>query len=92
MTDTNMTDTNIPHSGGVPQDCGKRMRVKWHEENIVNRKAWALCGFVCAAVVGGVWFRGLLCSVWRNTSGVVLGVLVVIVAGSRPVVLFEPGC
>ena len=29
------------------------MRVKWHEENIVNRKAWALCGFVCAAV-GGV--------------------------------------
>ena len=34
----------------------------------------------------------LLCSVWRNTSVVVLGVLVVIVAGSRPVVLFEPGC
>ena len=35
----------------------------------------------------------LLCSVWRNTwCGVVLGVLVVIVAGSRPVVLFEPGC
>ena len=91
MTDTNMTDTNYRHSGGVPQDCGKRMRVKWHEENIVNRKAWALCGFVCAAV-GGVWFRGLLCSVWHNTSGVVLGVLVVIVAGSRPVVLFEPGC
>ena len=47
---------------------------------------------VCAAAVGGVWFRGLLCSVWRNTSVVVLGVLVVIVAGSRPVVLFEPGC
>ena len=45
------------------------------------------------AAVGGVWFRGLLCSVWRNTRcGVVLGVLVVIVAGSRPVVLFEPGC
>ena len=39
-----------------------------------------------------VWFRGLLCSVWHNTSVVVLGVLVVIVAGSRPVVLFEPGC
>ena len=55
MTDTNMTDTNTPHSGGgVPQDCGKRMRVTWHEENIVNRKAWALCGFVCAAAVGGV--------------------------------------
>ena len=40
-----------------------------------------------------VWFRGLLCSVWHNTwCVVVLGVLVVIVAGSRPVVLFEPGC
>ena len=35
----------------------------------------------------------LLCSVWHNTwCVVVLGVLVVIVAGSRPVVLFEPGC
>ena len=91
MTDTNMTDTNIPHSGGgVPQDCGKRMRVTWHEENIVNRKAWALCGFVCAAV-GGVWFR-VCCAVSGATPGVVLGVLVVIVAGSRPVVLFEPGC
>ena len=91
MTDTNMTDTNIPHSGGgVPQDCGKRMRVTWHEENIVNRKAWALCGFVCAAVVGGVWFR--VCCAVSGTTPVVLGVLVVIVAGSRPVVLFEPGC
>ena len=27
------------------------------------------------AAVGGVWFRGLLCSVWRNTSGVVLVLL-----------------
>ena len=42
---------------------------------------WVVCVVSC-----------LLCSVWRNTSGVVLGVLVVIVAGSRPVVLFEPGC
>ena len=70
------------------------MRVKQHEENIVNRKsAWALV-WVCVCCRCGwcVWFRGLLCSVWRNTSGVVLGVLVVIVAGSRPVVLFEPGC
>ena len=67
------------------------MRVLTTQRNDENRKAWALCGFVCAAV-GGVWFRGLLCSVWHNTSGVVLGVLVVIVAGSRPVVLFEPGC
>ena len=89
MTDTNMTDANTHHSGGVSQDCGKRMRVTWHEENIVNRKAWALCGFVCAAV-GGVWFR--VCCAVSGTTPVVLGVLVVIVAGSRPVVLFEPGC
>ena len=47
---------------------------------------------VCAAAVGGGVVSCLLCSVWRNTSVVVLGVLVVIVAGSRPVVLFEPGC
>ena len=95
MTDTNMTDTNYHHDGGgVPQDCGKRVRVKQHEENIVNRKAWArVCGFACVLLPWVVvWFRGLLCSVWHNTSGVVLGVLVVIVAGSRPVVLFEPGC
>ena len=91
MTDTNMTDTNTPHSGGgVPQDCGKRMRVKWHEENIVNRKAWALCGFVCAAVGGVCGF--VVCCAVSGTTPVVLGVLVVIVAGSRPVVLFEPGC
>jgi len=44
-----MTDTNNHHGngGGVPQDCGKRVRVKQHEENIVNRKsAWALV-WVC---------------------------------------------
>ena len=71
MTDTNMTDTNYRHSGGgVPQDRGKRMRVKWHEENIVNRKAWALCGFVCAAVVGGVWFR--VCCAVSGATPVVL--------------------
>ena len=103
MTDTNMTDTNTRHDNrwwcatglcAIGRMVGKHVRVKQHEENIVNRKsAWArVCGFVCAAAVGGVWFRGLLCSVWRNTSVVVLGVLVVIVAGSRPVVLFEPGC
>ena len=85
MTDTNMTDTNYHHdsNGGVPQDGGKRMRVTTTRRNDENRTSLLL-------VV--VWFRGLLCSVWRNTSGVVLGVLVVIVAGSRPVVLFEPGC
>ena len=71
MTDTNMTDTNTiaVDGGGVPQDRGKRMRVKWHEENIVNRKAWALCGFVCAAV-GGVWFR--VCCAVSGATPVVL--------------------
>ena len=66
MTDTNMTDTNYHHDGGgVPQDCGKRVRVKQHEENIVNRKAWArVCGFACVLLPWVVvWFRGLLCSV-----------------------------
>ena len=43
-----------------------------------------------AAVGGGVWFR--VCCAVSGTTPVVLGVLVVIVAGSRPVVLFEPGC
>ena len=65
------------------------MRVLTTQRNDENRKAWALCGFVCAAV-GGVWFR--VCCAVSGTTPVVLGVLVVIVAGSRPVVLFEPGC
>ena len=39
-----------------------------------------VCGFVVCCAVSGA------------ALGVVLGVLVVIVAGSRPVVLFEPGC
>ena len=72
MTDTNMTDTNTRHDNRwwCATGCGKRMRVTCHEENIVNRKsAWALVWVcVCAAAVGGVWFRGLLCSVWHNTS------------------------
>ena len=85
MTDTNMTDTNIPHSGGVPQDCGKRMRVLTTQRNDENRTSLLLL-VVCVVSC-------LLCSVWHNTwCVVVLGVLVVIVAGSRPVVLFEPGC
>ena len=45
-----------------------------------------------AAVVGGVCGFVVCCAVSGATPGVVLGVLVVIVAGSRPVVLFEPGC
>ena len=57
----------------------------------MNRNsAWALCGFVCAAAVGGCGF--VVCCAVSGATPVVLGVLVVIVAGSRPVVLFEPGC
>ena len=47
---------------------------------------------VCAAAVGGVCGFVVCCAVSGATPVVVLGVLVVIVAGSRPVVLFEPGC
>lgn len=43
------------------------------------------------AAVGGVCGFVVCCAV-SDTTPVVLGVLVVIVAGSRPVVLFEPGC
>ena len=45
-----------------------------------------------AAVGGGVCGFVVCCAVSGAALGVVLGVLVVIVAGSRPVVLFEPGC
>ena len=44
------------------------------------------------AAVDGVCGFVVCCAVSGATPGVVLGVLVVIVAGSRPVVLFEPGC
>ena len=44
------------------------------------------------AAVGGVCGFVVCCAVSGAAPGVVLGVLVVIVAGSRPVVLFEPGC
>lgn len=62
MTDTNMTDTNNHHGngGGVPQDGGKRMRVLTTRRNDENRTSLLL--------VVVVWFRGLLCSVWHNTS------------------------
>ena len=61
MTDTNMTDTNTPHSGGgVLQDCGKHVRVLTTCKEMMKGRR--------RAAVGGVWFRGLLCSVWRNTS------------------------
>ena len=47
---------------------------------------------VCAAAVGGGVCGFVVCCAVSDTTPVVLGVLVVIVAGSRPVVLFEPGC
>ena len=44
MTDTNMTDTNYHHdsNGGVPQDCGKRMRVTTTRRNDENRTSLLL--------------------------------------------------
>ena len=44
MTDTNMTDTNYHHdsNGGVPQDCGKRMRVLTTRRNDENRTSLLL--------------------------------------------------
>ena len=60
MTDTNMTDTNIPHSGGgVPQDCGKHVRVITTRRNDEGQKA--CCRWWCVVSC-------LLCSVWHNTS------------------------
>ena len=51
MTDTNMTDINIPHSGGgVPQDCGKRMRVLTTQRNDEDRRRAAAVGGVCGFV------------------------------------------
>ena len=84
MTDTNMTDTNTHHSGGVLQDCGKHVRVLTTCKEMVKDRRRAAVGGVCGFVV--------CCAVSGAAPGVVLGVLVVIVAGSRPVVLFEPGC
>ena len=86
MTDTNMTDTNTPYgNGGVSQDCGKHVRVLTTQKGMMmDRRRAAVVGGVCGFVV--------CCAVSDTTPGVVLGVLVVIVAGSRPVVLFEPGC
>ena len=86
MTDTNMTDTNYHHdsNGGVPQDCGKRMRVTTTRRNDENRTSLLL-------VVCVVSWSAVQCLAQHQWC-VVLGVLVLIVAGSRPVVLFEPGC
>ena len=59
MTDTNMTDTNIPHSGGgVSQDCGKHVRVLTTQKAMVKDRRRAavvggVCGFVVCCAVSG---------------------------------------
>ena len=58
MTDTNMTDTNIPHRCGVSQDCGKRMRVLTTQKAMVKDRRRAavvggVCGFVVCCAVSG---------------------------------------
>ena len=64
--------------------CGKHVRVLTiMKEMVKDRRRAAVGGGVCGFVV---------CCAVSDTTPVVLGVLVVIVAGSRPVVLFEPGC
>ena len=60
------------------------MRVLTTQKAMVKDRRRAAVGGVCGFVV--------CCAVSGAALGVVLGVLVVIVAGSRPVVLFEPGC
>ena len=59
------------------------MRVLTTQKAMVKDRRRAAVGGVCGFVV---------CCAVSDTTPVVLGVLVVIVAGSRPVVLFEPGC
>ena len=59
------------------------MRVLTTQKAMVKDRRCAAVGGVCGFVV---------CCAVSDTTPVVLGVLVVIVAGSRPVVLFEPGC
>ena len=59
MTDTNMTDTNTPHRcGGVPQGCGKRMRVLTTQKGLMKDRRRAavvggVCGFVVCCAVSG---------------------------------------
>ena len=66
------------------------MRVITTRRNDENRKAWARV--VGLRVCCRWWCGFVVCCAVSGTTPVVLGVLVVIVAGSRPVVLFEPGC
>ena len=66
MTDTNITDTNYHHDGGgVPQGCGKRMRVLTTQKAMVKDRRRA-------AVVGGVCGFVVCCAVSGATPGVVL--------------------
>ena len=89
MTDTNMTDTNTHLWMWCATGCGKHVRVLTTQKGLMKDRRRAAVGGVCGFVV--------CCAVSDTTplllvGVVVLGVLVVIVAGSRPVVLFEPGC
>ena len=85
MTDTNMTDTN---TFAVVMVVCHRL---WKTHACVDNTKGMVKDRRRAAVVGGVCGFVVCCAV-SGTTPVVLGVLVVIVAGSRPVVLFEPGC
>ena len=65
MTDTNMTDTNTPHSGGgVLQDCGKHVRVLTTCKEMMKGRRRAAVGGVCGFVV--------CCAVSGTTPGVLL--------------------
>ena len=91
MTDTNMTDTNYHHGngGGVPQVV-ENACVLHGMRNSEQEKCMGPC--VGLRVCCCWWCGFVVCCAVSDTTPVVLGVLVVIVAGSRPVVLFEPGC
>ena len=61
-----------------------------HEGMMKTGKVHGPCVGLCVLLL---WLCGfVVCCAVSGTTPVVLGVLVVIVAGSRPVVLFEPGC
>ena len=66
MTDTNMTDANTHHSGGVSQDCGKHVRVLTTQKAMVKDRRRAavvggVCGFVVCCAVSGAALGVVLC-------------------------------
>ena len=62
MTDTNMTDTNYHHSGGVPQVV-ENACVLHGMRNSEQEKCMGPCVGLRVLLLLVVWFRGLLCSV-----------------------------